>query len=165
MVLVTIVNSNSKKNIAYKIDKIIETNAELDLPNNNDTVEEKEDIYSSASLGYKGYAKANFYGIDLDEGQKTYLINALEDFSSQEKYKSQIIKKLSKEQDWLLNLALNKYTLKKNETYWVDIIVFPKSYPAEFKVLSMLLTITDFQSNGEFSYDFIAYESTQIENE
>lgn len=158
-IVVVLLTINDKK--SYKVETIIESFIELDV--GNKTVEEEDGKFSNAALGYKGSAKMDYVGVNLSDEQMKYIANSYYDFANKDNFSGRTIGKLTKEQSWLLIQALNKYNLKKNEVYTGHIQVEPKSYPAPFTVVLVIVTITDVKANGDFYYDYIAIETTAMD--
>lgn len=159
--VVAFITINDKK--SYKVETIIETYVDL-TPDDNTTVEEAGDNFSNAALGYKGSAKMDYIGVNLSDEQMTNIANSYYDFANKDNFSGQKIGKLTKEQEWLLNEALNKYNLKQNEVYAGYIGVEPKTFPAPFTIILVIVTITDVKANGDFYYNYIAFESTAMDD-
>lgn len=157
--IVALITINDNK--SYKVETIIETFIELDI--DNKTVEEADGKFSNAELGYKGIAKMDYVGVNLSEEDITAIANLYYDFANKDNFSGRKIGKLTKEQLWLLNQALNKYNLKPNEVYDGYVNVEPKSFPAKFSVVLVIVTITDVKANGDFYYDYIAIETTAMD--
>ena len=148
--------------LKIKIETIITVRVYMDETEENDTIETSNDTYESKKLGYKGSASADFIGINLSAKKLEDLNDKIYSFASANAQVRKV-KKFTKEQEWLLYQALNKYELKKNETYIVSIAVYPKSLPATFSAIIAIITITEIDQANNYRYNFVAYKSTPLE--
>jgi len=118
------------------------------------------DVYYDQKTGYKGRASASRAGVNLSKDAVSKLKSEMTAYSRQNGSDSIEVKKLNKEENWLLQQALKKHKLVKGETYIVTIIPEPKTYPSKFSATVVVLTITAVDSRkGSVSYRFSAYKS------
>lgn len=161
IVLFTIKSKNPRQ---LKIETIIIVQVTIDELKETSSVETSENNYENKSLGYKGSAFADFIGNNLSTEELDNLNEFVYSFASKNG-QVRAVKKFTKEQEWLVNQALNKYELKKDETYTVLFSVMPKSFPTTFSKIISIITITEIDKYNNFSYNFIAYESTQVNSD
>ncbi len=160
-VLFTITSDNPPK---IKVETIITVRVFVDKPEPTNTTETSQNVYEDKNFGYNGQAMAEFIGINLSASELDELNKKAYSFASTNAQVKKI-RKFTEEQEWLLYQALKKYDLKKNETYIASIVAFPKSFPATFSPIIAIVTITEISESGDYTYSFIAYESTQLEND
>ena len=128
----------SKNPIELKTETIITVQVPIDESNETASIEISQNNYENKKLGYKGNASANFIGENLSTEELDDLKEFVYSFASKNG-QVRIIKKFTKEQEWLIYQALNKYKIKNDETYTVLFDVAPKSFPATF---SPIISIT-----------------------
>lgn len=149
----------------FKIHDIIEAFVEFEEENDTEIIYENGmATYKNQKLGYSGSADAQHVGNNLTEGQLQDLVETTYKFANREGFSCRRLQKLTKEQDWLLQQGMKKYDKKRGETYSILIFPAPKSFPAKFIAITVILIITDVNSDtGDYSYNFYAFESTAVE--
>lgn len=158
IVLLSISNNEN-----FKIIDMIEAYIEIETMEKTDASErDGRTLYENKSLNYKGSADAQCMG-KLTEEDFNALVEKVYTFANRDGYVATQVNKLTKEQDWLLQQSLSKYELKKGETYSVSICPEPKSYPASFSAVLVVLTITDINKRtGGYQYQYYAYDVTIV---
>ena len=140
-----------------KIETIIKVIASLDNTESNTSPDNSSDEYENKELGYKGSAQANYLGINLTKNEIKNYENKIYEFVNRNST-AKTVNNFTKEEEWLINQALNKYSFKENESYIISVVPFPKSMPAPFIAITAIITINKIEKNGNFTYTFIAYE-------